>query len=209
VIVYGKNTKERSVAELSRQVGYCFQNPEHQLFEESVRKELSFAPLKLGKKPDVVEQDINRALTQVGLPLEYMNKDPFDLNLGDKKLLTLAVILAIDPKVIVVDEPTTGLDWHSISEFMEVLANLYYSGKTLIVISHDMRVIARYATRAIAMSDGLVTLDLPTRQFFAKTDVLKQAFLQPPYITRLAQALGNFGEAILSTDEFVECLRGR
>jgi len=208
VIVFGRDTKKATVAELSKKVGYCFQNPDHQLFEETVRKELSFAPLKLGKPRDIVEHDVKRALQQVGLPLSYLDKDPFELNLGEKKLLTLAIILVINPDVIIVDEPTTGLDWKSISRFMDVLINLYNNGKTIIIISHDMRVIARYTTRAIAMHEGSIILDLPTRQFFTKTNVLKEAFLEPPFITKLAQSLKGFPENILCVDEFVKCVVG-
>ena len=203
VTVNGIDTAEKTVAELSKTVGYLFQNPDHQIFSTSVEEEVAFGPKNLGVGAEEIEKRVAEALRLVGLE-EFRHVPPSTLGLGQRRKVTLAAIVAMRPEVMILDEPTTGIDWSGSIQLMDSVRQLNRHGHTIITITHSMRVVAQYAERTIVLADGKVILDGQTREVFSKPEVLKTTFLAPPQITRLAQKLSTPGLApdILSVDEF-------
>jgi len=207
IILNGVDTAGKTVAQLSKTVGYLFQNPDHQIFSTSVEEEIAFGPKNLGVGPEETERRVAEALKLVGLE-EYRKVPPSTLGLGQRRKVTLASIVAMKPDVMILDEPTTGIDWNGSIQLMNSVRELNKQGHTIITITHSMRVVAQYAERTIVLGNGGIILDGPTRKVFSKPDVLKTTFLAPPQITCLAQGLQSMGFAddILSVDEFCSSL---
>jgi len=207
IILNGVDTAGKTVAQLSKTVGYLFQNPDHQIFSTSVEEEIAFGPKNLGVGPEETERRVAEALKLVGLE-EYRKVPPSTLGLGQRRKVTLASIVAMKPDVMVLDEPTTGIDWNGSIQLMNSVRELNKQGHTIITITHSMRVVAQYAERTIVLANGGIILDGPTRKVFSEPDVLKTTFLAPPQITCLAQGLQSMGFAddILSVDEFCSSL---
>jgi energy-coupling factor transport system ATP-binding protein len=203
VVVDGADTADKTVAQLSKTVGYLFQNPDHQIFSTSVEEEIAFGPRNLGVSPEETERRVAEALKLVGLE-EHRHVPPSTLGLGQRRKVTLASIVAMKPDVMVLDEPTTGIDWNGSIQLMNSVRELNKQGHTIITITHNMRVVAQYAERTIVLANGEVILDGPTREVFSKPDILKTTFLAPPQITCLAQDLQSLGFSrdILSIEEF-------
>jgi len=203
VLVYGADITKSTPSDLARYVGLCFQNPEHQLFAPTVRKELEFGPQNLGVPREEIESRIEQALTSVGLDQKILSQSPHDMSLAEKRRIAVASILMMKPKIFVVDEPTTGQDPHSSREIMKLLMKLNEEGMTIIVITHDLQLVAEYIYRSIVLRDGKVLLDALTSVAFSHSATLRETSLQPPQITRIGQLLRNYGlpEDILTVDE--------
>jgi energy-coupling factor transporter ATPase len=205
ILVNGTETAQKTVAQLSRTVGYLFQNPDHQIFSTTVEDEIAFGPKNLGVGNDEIEQRVAEALKLVGLE-DYRKVPPSTLGLGQRRKVTLAAIVAMKPDVMVLDEPTTGIDWSGSLQLMDSVTELNKQGHTIVTITHSMRVVAQYAQRTVVLANGKVILDGSTREVFAQPDVLKTTFLAPPQITCLAQDLG-LDPRTLSVDEFYSAMR--
>jgi len=205
VFVNGEDTAQKTVAQLSRTVGYLFQNPDHQIFSTSVEDEIAFGPKNLGVGTEETTERVKEALKLVGLE-EYRKVPPSTLGLGQRRKVTLAAIVAMKPEVMILDEPTTGIDWSGSLQLMDSVTELNKLGHTIITITHSMRVVAQYAQRTVVLANGEVILDGPTREVFSKPDILESTFLSPPQITSLGQKLG-IGADVLSVDEFYSRLR--
>lgn len=205
----GRDVTQLSMTEIGQHVGYLFQNPDHQLFAASVREEVAFGPENFGLEGDVLDERVDRAIEAVELePLE--EADPFNLSKGQRQRVALASVLATDPDAIIFDEPTTGLDAVQQDRFMDLVAELNReSGLTVVMITHDMRTVARYAPRTVVLDDGRVVDDGPTREIFA-TDDLDQWGLTEPHVVSVSNRLGD-DEALpaLSVDELVRGLGGQ
>jgi len=209
VLVHGQNTRDLKLAKLATIVGYVFQNPDHQIFSQSIIDEVTFGPKNLYKDEELIKEYVDEALRVCGLE-QRKDEYPFILSKGERQRIALASILAMHPEVLIFDEPTTGQDYRNIQEVMRLVQSLYdrSNGKlTLIIISHDMRVIAEYTKRTIAINDGYVLIDASTREVFSKPEILSKAFLQPPQITMLANKiqeshLHTFSDLPLTVDEF-------
>lgn len=192
VLIEGADTTKSDFKHLAKRVGYVYQNPSYQLFCNSVEKEVEFGPTILGFSKDEIEQRVNDALKRMGL--EKKRKEyPFFLSIGERQRLAIASILATNPSIIIVDEPTTGQDIRRAEEIMDLLIELHKEGRTIIVITHDMRIIADYVPKTVVMLDGKILTEGPTRQIFADPKTLLKAFVLPPQITRLAQKLRAYG----------------
>jgi len=204
--VNGVDTAQRTVAQLSRTVGYLFQNPDHQIFNVSVEDEIAFGLKNLGISQEDTEKRIEEALRLVGLE-EYRKVPPSTLGLGQRRKVTLAAIVAMKPEIMILDEPTTGIDWNGSLQLMDSVTELNKQGHTIVTITHSMRVVAQYAQRTVVLADGRVILDGPTREVFSKPEILETTFLTPPQITSLGQRL-RLAPDILSVDEFYGKLTG-
>lgn len=192
VTIEGIDTSKADFKHLAKRVGYVYQNPSYQLFCNSVETEVAFGPTILGLGKDEIEHRVDEALIRMGL--EKKRKEyPFFLSIGERQRLAIASILSISPAIFIVDEPTTGQDIRRAKEIMELLIELQKEGRTVVVITHDMRIIADYVPRTVVMFDGKILADGSTRQIFADPKTLLKAFVLPPQITRLAQKLGNYG----------------
>jgi energy-coupling factor transport system ATP-binding protein len=189
MLVQGKPTTEYSHRELARLVGYIFQNPDHQIFARTVAEEVGFGLKMQGEISKTIERRVSEALEIVGLQ-GYEQKIPFALTKGERQCVAVASVLATQPQVIILDEPTTGLDYRHQRNMMEMLKRLNKWGHTIIIITHSMWVAAEYANRTIVMKEGLILLDGPTRSVFADEYRMTEASLSPPSLVRLSNWLG-------------------
>jgi energy-coupling factor transporter ATP-binding protein EcfA2 len=174
---------------LSRSVGYVFQNPDNQIFCPSVREELEFGVRRMGRvsEKEIVNR-VQSALAFVGLE-EYAERHPFTLSKGERQKLAVASVVAVEPKVLVIDEPSTGLDAEGTERMMQLIHRLHDRGHTIIIITHDMQLVAEHAQRVIVISDGRVVADAVPRDVFLDPQVLAEASLTPPPMAALSIAL--------------------
>ncbi|MGQ9458007.1 MAG: ABC transporter ATP-binding protein [Anaerolineae bacterium] len=200
-------TAERRVGELARWVGFCFQNPDAQIFSGSVLEEVEFGLRNLGLPPEERRQRAWEALGRFGLS-PYAEVPPALLGFGDRRKVTLASLYAMRPPVWVLDEPTAGLDARTEDALMDLLHELHTQGHTVLFITHDMRLVAAHAPRVLVMGGGRVLWQGATRDLFRRGDVLAEAHLVPPQITTLSLGLEPLGvpAPALTVDEFLEGL---
>jgi len=205
VFVGGLDTRKTSCTKLAEIVGYCFQNPDHQIFNTRVWDEVAFGPRNLFLRNEQVRERVSEALEQVGLK-GYDERNPFFLGKGERRKIAVASVLAMYPKVLVVDEPSTGMDWRDSTSMMDLVTKINQTGKTVIFITHDMNLVARSAKRVIVMAQGRVLLDGPTRWVFSQEETLQKAYIRPPEITQLVGKLNDWFESTVLTPE--EAYRG-
>lgn len=189
MLIDGADVNERSTAEWSAKVGYVFQNPDDQLFLESVRKEFAFGPTQIGLDPALIEERIEQVAALVGLRRK-LDTHPFDLTPTEKKFCAIGAIVMMDPQALVFDEPTCGQDMRGNARLRRLIEALRAEGKLCVTISHDMKFVTENFSRVIVMCAGRVLLDGPACEVFARTDVLRRSFVAPPPITRVAQGAG-------------------
>jgi len=188
VKVFGVDTRKESVANLSRRVGIVFQNPDHQLFSESVENELKFALKNFGFEEDVIEKRVEWALHFFGLE-RYRATSPMLLSGGEKKRLCLASILTWDPEVVILDEPTVGQDYIQKEKLMHTLMMLIAQGKTVVIVSHDIEFIWPIQPRVIVMAEGRILADGSALDIFSNDALLEKARLVKPQLLDLADRL--------------------
>jgi len=209
IIVNGHDTRETKVADLVSDVGYVFQNPDHQLFANTVEDELRFSLRVRGLSAQEVERRVTDALGVVGLEAAR-TRHPFSLSRGQRQNLAVATALIHDPKLILLDEPTTGQDRRSLSGLLGMLSMLNKQGNTTIMITHDMDIVAAYATRVIVMADGQIIFDgHPRDVFYDQFEAMASLNLRPPTIVDFCRRLEDKGcPRLLIVDELVQCLEG-
>ena len=188
VFVDGVNTRETSTAALSKKVGVAFQNPDHQLFSESVKEEMAFALRNFGFPPQLVEQRVTWGLKLFGLE-EYRESSPLVLSGGEKKRLTLACILAWDPSVVMLDEPTVGQDAIQKEKLAGTIRMLGSTGKTVVIVSHDIEFLWPLQPRVVVMKSGRVVADGPAPEIMTKKKMLESARVAEPQLVSFYQAL--------------------
>lgn len=191
-------------------VGYVFQNPDHQLFNNTTYKEIAYGPRNIGFDEKETEQRVKEAARVCGIEEGLFNEHPFFLTKGLRQRVAIASILAMRPRTIIVDEPTTGQDLRQSLEVMNFLKDLWEKeGHTIIIITHEMPIVAQFAQRVVVLAKGQVLMDGPTRDVFAEPEMLAKTFVKPPQITRLAQAMSGFGipKDILSVPEMFEAVQ--
>lgn len=207
VRLFGEPTRDKTVAELAKTVAYVFQNPDHQLFEQTVEEEIAFGPRNLGWKEEKIRAAVENALSISGLS-EFRKENPLSLERGLKQLLILASVVAMDVDIFVVDEPTTGLGRDYKDRIGILLKHLNEQGKTILLVTHDMEFTAAYANRTIVVHDGKPVLDGNIRTVFSEREKLREAYVFPPQISELALALGAEKDALpLTVEEFLEGLK--
>jgi len=205
VRVLGKSTSDWTLHELGRRVGYVFQNPDHQIFANTVLDEVAFGARNYGLPEETVRQKADVALTETGLAGRE-DEDPFNLTRGERQQLAVASVLATDPEILVLDEPTTGLDYHGQVAILNLIRRLNESGRTVVMITHSMWVVAEYADRCVIMSGGRVVQDGDVRSSFSNPDLLESLYLEAPEAVRLGY---EFGLVVRSVNEIVDCLERR
>jgi energy-coupling factor transport system ATP-binding protein len=197
VLVNGQDIAGRRVSELSRAVGYVFQNPDDMLFCASVEEEIAFGPRVQGGQPEEIQARVEQILVALGLD-GLRDQHPFSLSLGDRQRLAVACALSLDPQVFVFDEPTTGQDYFGGQSIMKLIDALHAGGKTIVIITHDMQMVAEHAQRVVVMNQGRVALDATPSEAFRQLDLLEKLSLRPPQVTQLAHRLGYDREAVLT-----------
>ena len=186
---------------IRRLVGIVFQYPEHQLFEETVERDIAFAPKNFGLSDEEISARVEEAMRQVGLDAELKNSSPFELSGGQRRRVAIAGILALKPKYLILDEPTAGLDPLAKENLLkEIFGAIKKSGVTIILVSHNMEDIARFANRVVVLAQGEILFVGTPRELFAQEKILARAGLEPPPITQLLHAL-DIDEQALTLDE--------
>jgi energy-coupling factor transport system ATP-binding protein len=195
VRVDGVDTRSRGiVGKLATRVGYVFQNPDHQLFNRTVHQEIAYGPRNLGLSEAETEARVLEAARAAGVPAASFDEHPFFLTKGIRQRVAIASILAMRPRVLVVDEPTTGQDFRQSLEVMEFLRRLWLDGgHSVVIVTHDMDLVARYSERTVLLAGGRVLADGPTRQVLTDPGLLARSRLLPTQATRLAHALADLG----------------
>ena len=197
VIVNGIDVSDKHLKELRKQVGIVFQYPEHQLFEETVYKDVTFGLVKMGFPRDKAEENVLRAIKAVGLDESVLQKSPFELSGGQKRRVAIAGILVMEPRILILDEPAAGLDPRGRDEIYGYLKELHENTKTtVILVSHNMEDIARLAERVIVLNDGSIEVDGSVREIFTDVERLERIGLSVPQITYLMKRLKTLAPAI-------------
>ncbi|KAB7789123.1 energy-coupling factor ABC transporter ATP-binding protein [Bifidobacterium cebidarum] len=204
VLIDGVDVTSHTTAEWSRTVGYIFQNPDDQLFLESVRKEFGFGPKHIGMDSDVIEQRIGTVAELVGLS-HKLDTHPFDLTPTEKKFCAIGAVLMMDPSVVIFDEPTCGQDRKGTARLSHIISSLRESGKLCVIISHDMKFVTMNCPRIVVLCHGTVLLDGPADEVFAQPDILRRSFITPPPITRVGQGAG-LKETVFSVPAFINAI---
>ena len=185
--------KLKDVKGLRKKVGLVFQFPEYQLFEETVLKDVSYGPKNFGASEEEAINMSKEALKKVGLGEDFYNRSPFELSGGEKRRVAIAGILALNPEVLVLDEPTVGLDAESEQNLMDLLSGLNNNGTSIILATHDMDVVLRYATRALVLENGSILRDETPISLFQDREFLKTSSLEPPKVFSFALRLKERG----------------
>ena len=185
----GTNMADKTVAMLAGEIGYVFQNPDDQIFKYHVIDEVMFGPLKIGMNKEQAYTKAREALQTVGL-LELEKENPYDLELSERKLVAIASVLAMDTKVLILDEPTIAQDWHGKTIIHSIIQKLSEQGRTVIAILHDMDFVAESFQRVVVMAQGQILADGTKEEVFAQEEVLARARIDQPYLTKLCRKLG-------------------
>lgn len=207
VLINGEDINSRSTAKWSKDVGYVFQNPDDQIFLETIRKEFEFGPRQIGMSNEKINEQIEFVAELCNLK-DKLDMHPFDLTLTEKKFCTIGSIIMMDPKVIIFDEPTCGQDVEGNKRLKKIVNTLKDMGKLCITISHDMKFVVENFNRTVVMCMGKVLLDGNTREVFAEVETLKQSFVSPPPITRVGQKAG-FKQTVFNMEEFMQEFENR
>lgn len=201
VLVDGLNTKTLTTAQLSKKVSYVFQNPDDQIFHNSVAKEIAFGPKNLKLSEKQVKQAVAEAVEMTQIE-EFMDENPYDLPLSVRKFVTIASVLAMNSDVIILDEPTAGQDLLGINRLSQLIDRLRKKGKTIIAITHDMEFVADHFKRVVVMAHKNIIDDDDMSSVFWKDGLLKESGLKQPHISRLSDML-NYDGQITTIKDFI------
>lgn len=202
-----KKNKNKNLKEIRKQIGLVFQFPEYQLFEETVLKDVMFGPMNFGKTKEEAEEIAIKTLKQLNVDESLYEKSPFNLSGGQKRKVAIAGILASDPDILILDEPTVGLDPIGRHELLELLKNIHETtNKTIILITHDMNVVTKYTRRTLVLNNGEIVYDGKTQELFENYKKLEYYNLDLPYISKIAlklkeQELIDFSKLPLTLEE--------
>ncbi len=199
IFIDGKelNSKDTDMRQIRFDVGLVMQYPEYQLFEETVAKDIAFGPTNMGLSPQEIEERVKFAANMVGLSPALLDKSPFDLSGGQKRRAAIAGVLAMEPKVLILDEPTAGLDPAGRDEILFKIKDMHERmDMTVILVSHSMEDIAKLADRILVMNQGEVAMFDRTDAVFRRGEELTQMGLNVPQITRIADSLRKQGVPI-------------
>lgn len=213
VLLDGKDIWEqpKKIRSVRFRVGMVFQYPEYQLFEETVRKDIAFGPQNMGLEGETLDKAVIDAAAFTGLKPELLDKSPFDLSGGEKRRAAIAGVIAMNPEVLVLDEPTAGLDPMGREVLLSQIVNYHKQRhNTVVLVSHTMEDIARVADKIIVMNKGRLAMYEPTKEVFRRGDELAQYSLRVPQITKIMQDLLRKGfdvpEGVLTVDEAFSAL---
>jgi energy-coupling factor transport system ATP-binding protein len=192
-------------AETAQEVGYVFQNPDHQIFAATVEDEVAFGPRNFKLARTEIEQRCAEVLRAVGLE-DARARDPFLLGKGERQRLAVASVLALRPRLLILDEPTTGLDYREQRRMMGLISRLNREGIAIVIITHTPWLVAEYARRVVLMRRGRKLYDGGVREFFTRDELLASSSFRPPEVTELAR---RFGAVALTPEELAAWLRAQ
>jgi len=204
ILVNDIDVSKTSVAALAQKIGLVFQNPDDQLFAEDVKEEISFALRNFGYNESVINQRVEWALNLLDIK-KYKDTSPFILSGGERKRVALASVLAWDPQVLVLDEPTIGQDYGQKEKLKHFLTQLCTQGKTVVIVTHDVEFVAESQPRVVLMAKGSIQADGSAKEIMSNSEALKMCSVSPPEITKLFQKLSSYGfpNDVLDVDEAV------
>jgi energy-coupling factor transport system ATP-binding protein len=207
VRVDGVDTKKTSIATLAKNVGFVFQNPDHQLFSETVEDEISFALKNFGFEPEVIEKRLDWALNLLGLT-QYRKTSPFLLSGGERKRVALASVLAWNPQALVLDEPTIGQDHEQKEKLRQFIVQMQAQGKTVVIVTHDVEFVAECNPRVLLMKEGKIVADGEGKEILTSPEVLAQSSIVLPQIAQVFMNLESLGlpKDVIDTYEAKEIL---
>ena len=203
--------KGTNMRDIRSKVGIVFQYPEHQLFEETVYRDIAFGPANIGKKPDEIEKIIHEVISLVGLSESILQKSPFELSGGQKRRVAIAGVLAMEPEILILDEPTAGLDPLARNNILKLISDLHSKKNiTVILVSHSMEDIARIVEKVMVMSEGRLVMFDTVKNVFAKAQELQKIGLNVPQISLVVNELKrrgvDLGEGIYTVDAAKEAI---
>ena len=201
VLVEGQSTKGFTTAQIARKVGYVFQNPDDQIFQESIYREIAYSLIKQKRSADDVKRRVEYAAGLCGLS-DALQEHPYNLPYSKRKFVTIAAIIAVDPQVIILDEPTAGQDRTSTELLGHIIDELGAQNKVVITITHDMEFVARQFTRVIVMAKKQKRRDGTPMEIFWDEPLLQMSGLKQPYLCQLANLLGH--RDVLTIDDLME-----
>jgi energy-coupling factor transport system ATP-binding protein len=204
VFIDGKNTRNHTTAQISRIVGYVFQNPDDQIFHSTVESEVQFGPKMMKLRDNRIKTLMDDALSITGLVRER-EEHPYNLPLSIRKFITIASIIAMDTEVIILDEPTAGQDLEGIQRLKNIIHTMLRRGKTLITISHDMEFVVDNFSRIIVMANKRIVIDGTPRDVFWNFEALENAHLRQPFVSRICRRLG-VRDRIINQKEAVDAI---
>jgi|SRR5690625_973337 len=200
----GEDIVDLTAAELSQHIGMVFQNPNDQIFKNKVINEVMFGPLNIGQGEKEAHANALKALKSVGLS-HHVDENPYDLSLSERKMITIASILAMDTDVVIFDEPTMGQDFAGKEILKTIIKDLQDDGKLVLCILHDMDFAAEVFEQTIVLNEGRVLLDGMTHEVFTNEDILKQAHLDQPSIMHVAEQFG-ITDTYVSEEDLIDRL---
>ncbi len=192
IVSNNRKRRTKKLSLLRKKVGIVFQFSEAQLFEESVIKDVMFGPKNFGVKDDEAKEIAKRCLNEVGLDETYYEKSPFDLSGGEKRKVAIAGILALEPSILVLDEPTAGLDPHASREMLKIFERMNMTGTTIVVVTHNMDLVLRYASDVVVMDEGKIVIHSSPIELFYRDDLYTYS-LDVPQIVTLTKILQSKG----------------
>ncbi|MCK9170926.1 MAG: ATP-binding cassette domain-containing protein [Treponema sp.] len=205
VLLNGTDIKKESVVKISRTVGFVFQNPDHQIFCPNVEEELLFGPRNMGLNEKEAQDRKDEAMERFGLT-QFAKYPPAILGFGIRRKVSIAGIYSMKPDIMILDEPTVGLDWKTTLDLMQIITELNAAGHTILLVTHDMRVISEYTDRSIVLRHGSLILDGKTRDVMKNFSVLQETRITPPDIMKLSDELmqrGFIKTHTLTNSEFI------
>lgn len=201
VLVDGESTAGKTTASIARKVGYVFQNPDDQIFQDTIYKEIAFGLKNRNLSKEEIDRKVKEAAKMCGLNT-CLEEHPYNLSYSKRKFITIAAIVAMDPQVLILDEPTAGQDRRSTELLGEIMNRLTEQNKTVITITHDMEFVVKEFKRVIVMAEKRKREDASPREIFWNLELLKLSNLKQPYICRLANAIGY--QNIMTIQEMIE-----
>ena len=188
-VISANEKKTKGLKKLKKYAGLVFQFPEYQLFEESVLKDVAFGPKNFGDDEEKSLEKARAALKAVNIEEELFDKSPFELSGGQKRRVAIAGIIALEPDILILDEPTAGLDPRGSKEMMELFEKIHQNGTTIIMITHDMNMVLHHASRAVVMSEGEIIYDGLPHDLFLKDNLEKDYHIDIPMVLEFAKSL--------------------
>lgn len=204
VFVLNKNTRREKVSSLAKHIGFLFQNPDRQICCNTVKEEIAFSLRNNGIPEDEIKRRVKATLEEFGFDGKI---EPFNLSRGQRQRLCLACLIALNPEILILDEPTTGLDYKECMMMMNRIKQLNENGTTVIMVCHDMEVVLDFAKTVVVMNRGQILEQGETRKILADTELLGKARLLQPQIAQVSTMLGNDFTGIFTIDEMISKLK--
>lgn len=205
VYVLGENTRRKKVSALAKHIGFLFQNPDRQICCNTVEEEIAFSLKNNGLSPEEIKTKVEATMQEFGFEPKV---EPYNMSRGQRQRLCLACLIALNPEILILDEPTTGLDYRECMEVMSRIRQLNENGTSVIMVCHDMEVVLDFAKSVIVMNRGEILAQGKTRDILSDNKLLERARLLQPQIAATCSLLGHDFEGIFTVEEMIEKLKG-